>query len=268
MIETTHPQLSVLRQCQLIGLSRSSYYYKPVAVGAQELALRAALDRAYTCWPFYGSRRLTWALQQDGFAVGRKRVQGLMRDMGLEALYPKPRLSLSGQTVTKYPYLLRGISVVRPNHVWAVDITYVPLTWGWMYLVALLDWYSRYVLAWRLSNTLETTFCLEALDEALATHGAPQIHNNDQGAQFTSAEYVGRLTAAGIQISWDGRGRVYDNIYVERFWRTVKYEHLYLHETADGRQLEQGLREYMYFYNEQRPHQALNNRTPREVYRS
>jgi putative transposase len=267
MIETDHPQLSVARQCALLGLARSTYYYQPAPVSTEELAVRAALDRAYTRWPFYGSRRLAWALQREGFAVGRKRVQGLMRALGLEAIYPKPRLSVPGASAPKYPYLLRGLTIERPNQVWAVDITYVPLAWGWLYLVALLDWYSRYVLAWRLSNTLETAFCVAALDEALAQHGAPQIHNNDQGAQFTSGDYVQRLESHGIQISWDGRGRVYDNIFVERLWRTVKYEYLYLHEHPDGRQLEQGLSDYWRFYNEERPHQALGHRTPAEVYR-
>jgi len=267
MIETSHPELSIARQCALLGLARSTYYYQPAPVSAEELAVRAALDRAYTRWPFYGSRRLVWVLQQAGFAVGRKRVQGLMRELGLAAIYPKPRLSVPEASAREYPYLLRGLRIERPNQVWAVDITYVPLVRGWMYLVALLDWYSRYVLAWRLSNTLDTAFCLAALEEALARHGVPQIHNNDQGAQFTSREYVQRLEAHGIQISWDGRGRVYDNIFVERLWRTVKYEYLYLAEHSDGRQLTKGLSEYWRFYNEERPHQALNNCTPAEVYR-
>jgi putative transposase len=266
MIETNHLQLSVTRQCELLGLARSSYYYEAAPVSVEELALRRALDRAYTRWPFYGSRRLTWVLRQQGHAVGRERVQSLMRAMGLEAIYPKPRLSVGGATATKYPYLLRGLTIARPNQVWAVDITYVALAWGWMYLVALLDWASRYVLAWRLSNTLETRFCLEALEAALAQHGRPEIHNSDQGVQFTSGPYVECLEAAGVQVSWDGRGRVYDNIFVERLWRSVKYEHLYLHESADGAELERGLSGYFRFYNEERPHQALGYQTPTEVF--
>jgi putative transposase len=266
MIETTHPQLSVTRQCGLLGLARSSYYYAPVVVSADELALRRAVDRAYTRWPFYGSRRLAWALQREGYAVGRERVQRLMRAMGLEAIYPKPRLSQPGAPAVKYPYLLRGMTIDRPNQVWAVDITYLALSWGWMYLVALLDWASRYVLAWRLSNTLETEFCLAAMEAALTRHGAPEIHNSDQGAQFTSATYVARVEASGARVSWDGRGRVYDNIFVERLWRSVKYEYLYLHEVADGVELERGLAGYFRFYNETRPHQALGNHTPAEVY--
>jgi len=266
MIETRHPPLSLTRQCALLGLARSSYYYAPVAVSAEELGLRRALDRAYTRWPFYGSRRLTWVLRQQGHDVGRERVQGLMRSMGLEAIYPKPRLSVGGVTTTNYPYLLRGLRIDRPNQVWAVDITYVALARGWMYLVALLDWASRYVLAWRLSNTLETGFCLEALEAALRQHGAPEIHNSDQGVQFTSEQYVGRLEAAQVRVSWDGRGRVYDNIFVERLWRSVKYEHLYLHEPEDGAELEHGLSGYFRFYNEERPHQALEYQRPMEVY--
>jgi putative transposase len=266
LIETEHPELSVTRQCELLGLARSSFYYQPAVVSAEQLALMRDLDRLYTRWPFYGSRRLAWALRRQGHEVGRKRVQSLMRTMGLEAIYPKPRLSAGAAAAQKYPYLLRGLRIERPNQVWAVDITYVPLAAGFLYLVALLDWFSRYVLAWRLSNTLETAFCLEALEEALSQYGVPEIHNNDQGVQFTSAEYVGRVQAAGAQVSWDGRGRVYDNIFVERLWRSVKYEHVYLHEHADGEALASGLGEYFPFYNHQRPHQALEYRPPAELY--
>jgi putative transposase len=266
MIETEHPQLSVTSQCALLGLARSTYYYQPVADSAEDLALMRALDRLYTRWPFYGSRRLAWALRAQGHEVGRKRVQSLMRAMGLEAIYPRPRLSAGAAAAQKHPYLLRGLRIERPNQVWAVDITYVPLAAGFLYLVALLDWFSRYVLAWRLSNTLETAFCLEALEEALSKYGVPEIHNNDQGVQFTSAEYVGRLEVAGAKVSWDGRGRVYDNIFVERLWRSVKYEHVYLHEHADGGALASGLGEYFSFYNHQRPHQALGHRPPAELY--
>jgi putative transposase len=266
MIEVNHQHLSAARQCALLGLCRSSFYYEPAAETAENLRLMKAIDAHYTRCPFYGSRRLTAVLRRDGAEVNRKRVQRLMQVMGLEAIYPKRSLSAPGDSALKFPYLLRGVRVERPNQVWSVDITYLPMRAGFMYLVALLDWFSRYVLAWRLSNSLDASFCLEALDDALEKHSAPDIHNNDQGSQFTSAMYVERLQTAGVRISWDGRGRVYDNIFVERLWRSVKYEHVYLHEAGDGQELTRGLREYFQFYNHQRPHQALAYRTPSEVY--
>jgi putative transposase len=265
MIETVHPSLSVVRQCELLGLPRSSFYYAPVAESAENLRLMRRLDELYTAHPFYGSRRMVAALEREGWELNRKRVQRLMQVMGLEALYPKRSLSAPASPEARFPYLLKGLAITRPNQVWAVDITYIRLAAGYLYLVALLDWFSRYVLAWELSNSLEVGFCLRALERALR-HGAPAIHNSDQGVQFTSAEYVAQVQASGARISWDGRGRVYDNIFVERLWRSVKYEEIYLREYADGWALQEGLAQYFRFYNEERPHQALAYRTPAEVY--
>jgi putative transposase len=265
MIETAHPSLSVARQCELLGLARSSFYYEPAVETVENLGLMRRLDELYTAYPFYGSRRMVATLEREGWHLNRKRVQRLMRVMGLEAIYPKPHLSAASSPAARFPYLLTGLAITRPNQVWAVDITYVRLTLGYLYLVALLDWYSRYVLAWELSNSLEGGFCLRALERALR-RGTPEIHNSDQGVQFTSSEYVARVQASGARISWDGRGRMYDNIFVERLWRTVKYEEIYLREYADGWALQEGLARYFRFYNETRPHQALAYRTPAEVY--
>ena len=223
------------------------------------------MDEEYTAHPFYGSRRMTAVLRRAGYPVNRKRVIRLMTELGLQAIYPKPATSQPSADHRVYPYLLRGMAVTVPDQVWSTDITYIRLTGGFVYLVAILDWYSRKVLAWRLSNTLETTFCLECLDEALA-HRPPMIFNTDQGTQFTSLAFTGRLAQAGVRISMDGRGRAHDNIFVERLWRSVKYEEVYpkAYETLD--QAYQGLEQYFVFYNDQRPHQALNYRTPAEVY--
>jgi len=257
--------LSVRQQCELLGLSRSSYYYEPATESAENLALMALIDREYTAHPFQGSRRLTAWLRGEGHAVNRKRVQRLMRLMGLEAVYPKPRLSVIGTGHKVYPYLLRGVSIDRADQVWSTDITYIPLPRGFMYLTAVMDWHSRYVLSWRLSNTLDVEFCLEALDEALRV-GCPEVFNTDQGVQFTSASYTGRLESAGTKVSMDGKGRCLDNVFVERLWRTVKYEEVYLwrHETVPA--LQSGLRRYFGYYNAERRHQSLENRTPAEVY--
>src|SRR5947209_2517988 len=223
------------------------------------------LDQQYTACPFYGSRRLTAWLVQRGEAVNRKRVQRLLRIMGLEALYPKPRLSVAGRGHRIYPYLLRGVRIERPDQVWSTDITYVPLPSGFMYLAAIMDWYSRYVLAWRLSNTLYGSFCLELLDEALG-RGHPEVFNTDQGVQFTAEAFTSRLEAAGVAVSMDGRGRCLDNVFVERLWRTVKYEDLYLYRYESVPELQRGLERYFPFYNEERLHQALDYRTPAAVY--
>jgi putative transposase len=225
------------------------------------------LDEQYTRCPFYGSRKLTEWLQTQGEEVNRKRVRRLMAVMGLEAIYPKPRLSQSHPDHRVYPYLLRGVKVVRPDQVWSTDITYVPLTAGFMYLAAIIDWYSRYVIAWRLSNTLDGSFCLEMLEEALG-QGRPEIFNTDQGVQFTAEAFTGRLEAAGVQVSMDGRGRCLDNVFVERLWRTVKYEDIYIRGYEKVPELVQGLQRYFPFYNEERLHQALDYRTPQAVYRS
>jgi putative transposase len=255
----------VSQQCELLGLSRSSYYYEPATETAENLELMALLDQEYTAHPFLGSRRLTTWLREEGHDVNRKRVQRLMRLMGLEAVYPKPRLSARGVGHKVYPYLLRGVVIERPDQVWSTDITYIPLPAGFMYLTAVMDWYSRYVLSWRLSNTLEVDFCLEALEEALS-QGRPEVFNTDQGVQFTSGCYTQRLEAAGTKVSMDGKGRCLDNVFVERLWRTVKYEEIYLwrHETVPA--LVTGLTRYFGYYNEARRHQALDNQTPTEVY--
>jgi putative transposase len=255
----------VRRQCDLLGLNRSTLYYEPVPESAANLALMRLLDEQYLRTPFYGSRRLTVWLQRQGHDVNRKRVQRLLRLMGLEVMYPRPRTTLAGAGHKVYPYLLREVAVDRPNQVWSTDITYVPMQRGFLYLTAILDWYSRFVLAWRLSNSLDVAFCVEALEEALA-YGTPEIFNSDQGVQFTSQEFTGRLQAAGVAISMDGRGRALDNVFVERLWRSVKYEEIYLRPYADGGDGEESLRRYFIFYCYQRPHQALDYRTPWEVY--
>jgi putative transposase len=251
----------------LLGLSRASLYYEPAAETPDNLRLMRRIDEQYTARPYYGSRRLAVWLNQQGERVNRKRVQRLMRVMGLEAIYPKPRLSLAGKGHRIYPYLLRDVRIERPDQVWSSDITYVPLATGFMYLAAVIDWYSRCVLAWRLSNTLDSSFCLEMLDEALC-QGRPAIFNTDQGVQFTAQAWTGRLESAGVAVSMDGRGRCLDNVFVERLWRTVKYEDVYLKGYETVPELERGLREYFAFYNEERPHQALDYRCPRQVYQA
>ena len=251
----------------MLGLSRSTLYYEPGGEVAEDLRLMRLIDEQYTAHPFYGSRRMTIWLNEQGEEVNRKRVQRLMRVMGLEAIYPKPRLSLAGKGHRIYPYLLRDVKVERRDQVWSTDITYVPMASGFMYLAAVIDWYSRYVLSWRLSNTLEGRFCLEALDEALE-RGRPEIFNTDQGSQFTSREYTGRLEGAGIAVSRDGRGRALDNVFVERLWRSVKYEDIYIKDYEQVSELESGLTAHFRFYDEDRPHQSLGYRTPGEVYRA
>jgi putative transposase len=247
-------------------LSRSSLYYEPGGEVAEDLRLMRLIDELYTARPFYGSRRMTIWLNERGEEVNRKRVRRLMRVMGLEAIYPKPRLSLAGKGHRIYPYLLRGVTVERRDQVWSTDITYVPMASGFMYLAAVIDWYSRYVIAWRLSNTLDGSFCLEMLEEALRG-GRPEIFNTDQGAQFTAASFTGRLESAGVAVSMDGRGRALDNVFVERLWRSVKYEDIYIqgYDTVPG--LHRGLATYFAFYNDERPHQSLHYRTPAAVYR-
>ncbi len=248
-----------------MDLSRSSYYYEPATESAENLAVMAWIDREYTDHPFRGSRGMTAWLRREGHEVNRKRVRRLMRLMGLEAIYPKPRLSASGTGHKVYPYLLRNVAIERVNQVWSTDITYIPMPHGFMYLTAVIDWHSRYVLSWRLSNTLDVAFCLEALEEALR-QGCPEVFNTDQGVQFTSASFTGRLEAAGAQVSMDGRGRCLDNVFVERLWRTVKYEYVYLWRPEVVSALAAGLTSYFGYYNEERTHQSLEDRTPAEVY--
>jgi putative transposase len=265
MIEPGHANLSVRRQCDLLGIDRSGLYYEPVGPGEENLALMRLLDEQYTRTPFYGVRKMTAWLEAVGRFVNIKRVRRLLRLMGLEAIYPKPRLSFNGTEHRRFPYLLRGVAIERPNQVWSADITYIRLHGGFVYLVAIIDWFSRYVLAWELSNTLDAGFCLAALEEALG-RSQPDIFNTDQGVQFTSSEFVGRLQRDKIQISMDGRGRCFDNIFVERLWRSVKYEEVYLHDYETVADARTGLGRYFPFYNDERLHQSLAYQTPAQVY--
>jgi putative transposase len=258
---------SLSRQCELIDLNRSTYYLRPAVESTENLRLMRLIDEQFLKTPFYGSRRMTACLERSGEAVNRKRVQRLMAKMGLEALFPRPRTTVAAADARAYPYLLRDRELTRVDEVWSSDITYVPMRHGFMYLTAVIDWYSRYVLTWRLSNTLEGRFCVEALDEALST-GRPEIFNTDQGSQFTSREYTDRLEGAGVAVSRDGRGRALDNVFVERLWRSVKYEDIYLKQYERVPELASGLTSYFRFYDEERPHQSLGYQTPGEVYRA
>lgn len=253
------------RQCELVGLNRASYYYTPAQESEFNLYLMRLIDEQYTRTPFYGWPRMTVYLRRQGHVVNAKRVRRLMTLMGLQAVGPKRRTTVPAAGHKIYPYLLRNLAITHPNQVWSADITYLPMVQGFMYLVAIIDWYSRYALAWQLSNSLDELFCLAALDQALA-QGQPEIFNTDQGAQFTAQAFTDRLEAAHIRISMDGRGRALDNVFVERLWRTVKYEHVYLHEYTTVPELEQGLRQYFTFYNHERPHRSLAYRTPAEVH--
>jgi putative transposase len=259
--------LSICRKCELLDLSRSTYYLPPAVESEENLRLMRLIDEQYLKTPFYGSRRMTAYLERIGEAVNRKRVRRLMALMGLEGLDPKRRTTVVDPNAKAYPYLLRDRVLTRIDEVWSSDITYVPMRRGFMYLTAVIDWFSRYVLSWRLSNTMDVGFCLEALEEALG-RGCPEIFNTDQGSQFTSREYTGRLEAAGVAVSRDGRGRALDNVFVERLWRSVKYEDIYIHNYDHVVDLESGLRAYFQFYDEERLHQSLDYRTPGEVYRS
>jgi putative transposase len=268
LLDRTHRKLSIRRQCQLLSIARSGVYRPRHSTGEDDLALMRRLDELFTKWPFLGSRRLTVMLREDGLPVNRKRVQGLMRRMGIAALGPKPRTTKPEPGHTIFPYLLRGLAIERPNQVWAADITYIPLGRGFLYLVAVIDWASRAVLSWRLSNTMDATFCVAALEDALTRFGSPAIFNTDQGSQFTSAAFTGTLAAAGIKISMDGRGRWMDNVFIERLWRSLKYEDIYLKGYGDGREARAGIAEWIAFYNDRRPHQALGDQTPMTVWRA
>jgi putative transposase len=266
MIELVNKNISIRRQCELIGLSRSSYYYNPGDFESEENEFYMTLiDQKYLERPFYGSRRMTDYLRRSGYPVNRKRVSRLMQVMGIQAIYPRPRTSQKGKDHKIYPYLLRGVTIDRENQVWAADITYIPMTRGFMYLVAIMDWHSRFVLSWELSNTLDSEFCVHALITALK-YGSPDIFNTDQGSQFTSNDFTDHLLSAGIQISMDGRGRVMDNIFIERLWRSLKYEDIYIKDYETVNQLREGLEQYFDFYNYERPHQSLGYRTPAMVY--
>ena len=267
MIERDYENLSLSRQCTLLGLSRSALYYTPVGESAANLALMRRIDELYLQYPFYGARQMVRHLAREGVTVGRHRVRRLMRLLGLEAIYRKPRTSVANPEHRVYPYLLRGLTIDRANQVWCADITYIPVQGGFLYLVAIMDWASRRVLAWRLSNTLDTRFCVEALEEALEMYGNPEIFNTDQGSQFTSIAFTELLVAAGIRCSMDGRGRCLDNVFIERLWRSLKYEAVYLHELADGFVAQRVIDEWIEFYNDVRPHSALGGRTPSEAYR-
>jgi putative transposase len=267
LVDRKPGKLSIRRQCELLGIARSGVYRPPVPANDNDLALMRRIDELFTAWPFLGSRRMTAMLRAEGQAVNRKRVQRLMRKMGIAALGPKPRTTKSAPGHKIFPYLLRGLAIERPNQVWCADITYIPIGRGFLYLVAIMDWASRAVLSWRMSNTMDTSFCVAALEEALARFGQPDIFNTDQGSQFTSAAFTGVLIAAGMRISMDGRGRWMDNVFIERLWRSLKHEDIYLKGYADGREAYSGIAAWFAFYNTGRPHQALGNRTPMAVWR-
>ena len=266
MVVRDHPGLSLSRQCHLLSISRSAFYYAPKGESPSSLALMRRIDELFLKYPFYGSRQMVRQLRRDGIVVGRHRVRRLMRLMGLEAIYQAPRTSAPHPAHRIYPYLLKGMAIERPNRVWCADITYIPVQRGFLYLVAIMDWATRHVLAWRLSNTMDARFCVEALAEALARYGKPEIFNTDQGSQFTSLDFTGVLKDAGVAISMDGRGRCMDNIFIERLWRSLKYEAVYLHELTDGFKAERVIRDWIEFYNTERPHSALGGRTPAEAY--
>lgn len=271
LIEPGHPSISLRRQCDLTGLNRSSYYYEnslsngPMTDSEENMQIMKFIDQQYIKTPSYGSRRMTAQLRLEGYLLNRKRIQRLMRQMGLQAIYPKPRLTVRNSDHKIYPYLLRSVSIEHVNQVWSSDITYIPMSNGFMYLTVVLDWYSRYVLSWVLSNTLDVDFCLEALDEALST-GCPEIFNTDQGTQYTSTAFTNRLQKSNIKISMDSRGRALDNVFVERLWRSVKYEDIYIKDYQSVSELKYGLEQYFWHYNNERPHQGLDGKTPAMVY--
>ena len=265
MIDRKH-KLSLTQQAALLGISRGSVYYEPVPISAADLALMRLIDELHLEFPFAGSRMLNGLLAADGSKIGRRHVTTLMRRMGIEAIYRRRNTSKPAPSHRIYPYLLRGLMIDRPNHVWAIDITYIPMARGFVYLAAVMDWFARRILAWRLSNTMEASFCIDAVEEALAKYGCPQIFNTDQGSQFTSAEFTGLLISNGIEISMDGKGAWRDNVFIERFWRTIKYEEVYLHGYDGVAEARQSIGRYLEFYNGRRPHSALDQRTPDQAY--
>lgn len=265
MVERENKGLPLSTQANLLSLSRSSLYFKPRSPSEKEIRIKHRIDEIYTQYPFYGARRMRQQLRREGEPVGKNTIARYMREMGISAIYPGPNLSKRQKAVYIYPYLLRHVTPSYPNHVWGIDITYIRLQKGWMYLVAILDWYSRYVVSWQLSDTLEMPFVLTAVDQALA-QATPTIFNSDQGSHFTSPQYIDRLKAAGSRISMDGKGRAIDNILTERFWRSVKYEEVYLKDYANPREAHYGFSTYHHFYNHERPHQSLDDATPAEIY--
>ena len=266
MIEPGHPKLSVVRQCELVSISRSGFYYQPAGETPLNLMLMRLIDAQFLETPWYGSRQMARHLRREGYTVGRKRIRRLMAKMGLEPIYQRPRTTVPHPDHQVYPYLLRELVIERPNQVWCADITYIPMRRGFLYLVAVMDWSTRKVLSWRVSNTMDTEFCIEALKEALARYGRPEIFNTDQGSQFTSPRFTGVLRDAGVRISMDGRGRWMDNVFIERLWRSLKYECIYLHAFDNGSELRAGLTGWIGYYNARRPHSTLDGRTPDEAY--
>jgi putative transposase len=266
MIEPEHPKLSVVRQCDLVSISRSGFYYQPTGETPLNLTLMRLIDVQFLETPWYGSRQMARHLRREGYTVGRKRVRRLMAKMGLEPIYQRPRTTVPHPGHQVYPYLLREMVIDRPNQVWCADITYIPMRRGFLYLVAVMDWSTRKVLSWRVSNTMDVEFCIEALEEALARFRRPDIFNTDQGSQFTSPRFTGVLREAGVRISMDGRGRWMDNVFIERLWRSLKYECIYLHAFETGSELRAGLTSWIGYYNARRPHSTLAGRTPDEAY--
>jgi putative transposase len=266
MIEPDHPQLSIVRQCELVSISRSGFYYRPAGETPLNVTLMRLIDAQFLETPWYGSRQMARHLRREGYMVGRKRVRRLMAKMGLAPIYQRPRTTVPHPEHRVYPYLLRDLVIDRPNQVWCADLTYIPMRRGFLYLVAIMDWATRKVLSWRVSNTMDVAFCLEALEKALARFGRPEIFNSDQGSQFTSARFTGMLQDAGVRISMDGRGRWMDNVFIERLWRSLKYECVYLHAFETGSELRAGLSRWIDYYNVRRPHSTLAGRTPDEAY--
>ncbi len=266
MVERDHPRISISRQCEILGISRSAFYYQALPESPENLEYMRLMDKQYLDTPFYGVDRMLSYLRSLNHEINIKKVRRLLRQMGLEAVYPKPNLSKPSPGHKIYPYLLRGLEIYRPNQVWSIDITYIPMKRGFMYLVAVIDWYSRRVLSWCVSNSMDSKFCIEALNEALDKYGAPEIFNTDQGSQFTSNEFTGVLERKGVKISMDGKGRALDNVYIERLWWSVKYENIYLNAYENGYDLYHGLKDYFEFYNKRRLHRSLNRQTPDTVY--
>jgi putative transposase len=268
LLDPEHSALSIRRQCAMLGIARSGLYRPPPAANDDDLELMRRIDALFTQWPFLGSRRMAALLRGEGHTINRKRIRRLMRQMGIAALAPKPRTTKPAPGHKIFPYLLREIAIDRPNQVWCADITYIPIGRGFVYLVAIMDWYSRTVLAWQLSNTMDASFCVTALEQALARFGKPEIFNTDQGSQFTSSDFTGLLAAAGVRISMDGRGRWMDNIFIERLWRSLKYEEVYLKGYADPAEARSAIANWINFYNFGRPHQALRDQAPMTVWRN
>ena len=265
LVEPKNEEISIVRQCYLLEIPRSSYYYQPKDIPIEEIEIMHKIDRIYTKYPFYGSPKITYELRKQGEIINHKRVERLMQIMGISAIMPKKNLSLRSKDHLIYPYLLRGVKITSSDQVWSSDITYIPIESSFLYLVAIIDWFSRYVISWSISNTLDLYFCLEALDNALRK-GKPEIFNTDQGSQFTSIKYTERLLEEDIRISMDSKGRVFDNIFIERFWRNLKYEDIYIKDYQSAAEVILGIEEYFDFYNNRRPHQSLNYFTPADIY--